>query len=183
MSRIGKKPILLDGTKVIAKDAKVFVEGPLGKLEIAVPRGISITLDSSRIILEKESFADGSIYGLFRSILQNAVTGVSKQWTKTLELVGVGFRAQTDGSQLTLSLGFSHPVTIKPVPGISFKVLENKIVVSGVDKYLVGETAASVRRIKPPEPYKGKGIRYLGEHIRKKLGKAAKVVGGAGTAK
>ncbi|MCL4339288.1 50S ribosomal protein L6 [Patescibacteria group bacterium] len=186
MSRIGQKPIAKEqDVKVEASGSAVHVEGSAGKMDLTLPEGFSLTTGEKELLLkiENERIADGKIHGLFRSLLQNAVTGVKKPWTKTLELVGVGYRAQTTGSDLVLNLGFSHPINIKAPAGITFQVTENKVTVSGVDKYMVGEMAAKIRRLKPPEPYKGKGIRYTGEHIRKKLGKAAKAVGGAAGAK
>lgn len=184
MSRIGRKPVLLDKDVKVSVDKNiVHVEGPAGTLDLVKPKGVKLTIGKGQIVV---GITDGSLknmHGLFRSLLQNAVTGVKKPWVKTLELSGVGFRAKTLGRELILNLGFSHPVKLKAPKGISFQVIENKIKVSGVDKYLVGEEAASIRRIKKPEPYKGKGIRYEGEYIRKKLGKAAKAVGGAPGAK
>lgn len=181
MTRIGKKPILFEADVKITQDKGVIrVEGPDGKIDLPIPKEIDVKISGSTlVVLEKNGILAKNIQGLFRSLVQNAVLGVKTPWLKTLELVGVGYRAQTNGSELELNLGFSHPIKIKALPGISFKVIENKIVISGADKYLVGETAALIRRIKPPEPYKGKGIRYENEHIRKKLGKAAKAVGAA----
>ena len=124
-----------------------------------------------------------TVSGYIRANLDNLITGVTKGWTKTLELSGVGYRATVTGADLTLNLGFSHPVTVTPPEGIQFAAAEGKIVVSGRDKQLVGQVAAKIRELKKPEPYKGKGIKYLGEHIRKKAGKAAKAIGGAPGAK
>lgn len=180
MSRIGKKPIILDADLKInlAKD-KIQIEGPCGKMELPIPSDIEVVHTANQIEVKTLKRGSGEIHGLFRTLLQNAVTGVKNQWSRTLELVGVGYRAESDGRELILNLGFSHPVKIQAPDNISFKVNENKIVVLGVDKYLVGETAATIHRLKPPEPYKGKGIRYEKEYIRKKLGKAAKAVGTA----
>ena len=130
-----------------------------------------------KIGIKKDS-SKNSLQGLFRSIISNALIGVKSGWDKHLELVGVGYHAEALGNKLTLHLGFSHPVVINADKDIQFSVKGNKITVTGIDKYLVGETAASVRRAKPPEPYKGKGIRYEGEIVRRKVGKAAKAVGG-----
>jgi len=124
-----------------------------------------------------------ALHGYVRANLDNLITGVTKGWTKTLELSGVGYRATVTGTNLTLNLGFSHPVIVTPPEGIQFAAAEGKIVVSGRDKQLVGQVAAKIREIKKPEPYKGKGIKYQGEHIRKKAGKAAKAIGGAPGAK
>ena len=182
MSRIGKKPIqLTDGIKSQIDGQTILIEGPQGSLSISVPKEIKLGITQNKITLDLSSSEKRTnLLGLYRSLIQNAVFGVKTKWTKSLELVGVGFKAETNGTELDLSLGFSHKVKIPAPKGISFKVEENKITVSGVDKYLVGEVAASIRRIKKPEPYKGKGIRYLGEYIRKKLGKAAKTVGTTG---
>ncbi len=124
-----------------------------------------------------------SLHGYLRATLANAITGVTKGWTRTLELSGVGYRASVSGVNLVLTIGFSHPVTIEPPSGISFTVNESKIIVSGIDRQAVGQMAASIREKKKPEPYKGKGIKYEGEHIRKKAGKAKAVSGAVGGAK
>lgn len=182
MTRIGKKPIKLESDVKVSLDHEMIrVEGPQGKVDLAVPPSFEVKIIDSLIeIAGKDGRSAKNIQGLFRSLLQNAITGVKTQWTKTLELVGVGYRAQTTGNTLELNLGFSHPVKISAPEGVTIKVAENKIIVCGADKYKVGELAASIRRVKPPEPYKGKGIRYENEHIRKKLGKAAKAVGAVG---
>lgn len=182
MSRIGQKPISIEAdVKVSQSEGKISVEGAAGRIDLSVPKEIEVKISGNNLeVFEKNGTSAKNIQGLFRSLVQNAVTGVKTQWTKVLELVGVGYRAQTNGTELELNLGFSHPIKIKAPIGVTFKVVENKITVSGADKYLVGETAASIRRRKKPEPYKGKGIRYEKEHIRKKLGKAAKAVGAAG---
>lgn len=181
MSRIGNKPITItDIIKVNLSQKSVVVEGPSGKLEIELPENVSVIIKGGLMEIKVDKETNSSLQGLYRSLLQNAVTGVVNKWTKTLELSGVGYTASTTGDKLTLNLGFSHPVEIAAQEGITFQVKENKIKVCGADKYLVGEVAASIKRIRPPEPYKGKGIRYEGEYIRKKLGKAAKAVGGAG---
>lgn len=185
MSRIGKKPITLESDiKVQVTDSTVTVAGPQGQLELKLPAGIGLNINQNQVDIRNDKGKEKDhLTGLYRTLVQNAVTGVKNKWKKTLELVGVGYRANVNGANLVLNLGFSHPVTVPAPEGISFQVNESKITVSGVNKYLVGEVAATVRRIKPPEPYKGKGIRYEGEYIRKKLGKAAKAVGGAAAAK
>ncbi|MBI2617371.1 50S ribosomal protein L6 [Candidatus Gottesmanbacteria bacterium] len=182
MSRIGMKPIQRDSTVTFSIEGRdVLISGPKGKVVLRQPQDILLKVNDKDVFVEmKSSKGEKSTYGLFRSILANAITGVTTPWTKSLELVGVGYRAQTSGQELILHLGFSHPVKIQAPEGISFGVSENIITVSGVDKYLVGEVAATIHRIKKPEPYKGKGIRYKGEYIRKKLGKAAKAVGATG---
>lgn len=182
MSRIGKKPITFesDVSVTVQKDG-VLVAGPKGQLLVVLVPGVTVAVVGKTVeVKQKGDSKDSSLVGLCRSLIQNAVVGVTKGWSKTLELVGVGFRAQLEGTALVLHVGFSHPVKIEAPDGISFAITENKITVTGADKYLVGDIAASVKRVKKPEPYKGKGIRYLGEVIRKKLGKAAKTVGAAG---
>ena len=179
MSRIGKKPVQLESGITVAIEGQVAkIVGPKGQLEIRLPQELDIIVadNEAKISLKKGSRAE-NLLGLGRSLIQNAVTGVKTGWSKSLQLVGVGFRAQTDGNKLTLNVGFAEPVIITAPAGINIQVAEDKITVSGADKYLVGELAASIRRIKKPEPYKGKGIRYVGEHIRKKMGKAGKTVG------
>lgn len=180
MSRIGKKPITIEeGVNVTVENHTVKVVGPKGNVEVSLPEGVAIKVSGNQVEIQIAG-QDRLIplQGLSRSLVSNAIYGVKTGWSKTLELVGVGFRAQTDGRELTMNLGFSHPVKITAPEGVNFAVSENKITVMGADKYLVGEIAASIRRVKKPEPYKGKGIKYVGEYIRKKLGKAAKAVGG-----
>ncbi|TSC54383.1 MAG: large subunit ribosomal protein L6 [Microgenomates group bacterium LiPW_16] len=179
MSRIGKIPIKIpDGVKINLEDQKLKISGPKGELILPIPYQIEVKINNGVIICQAKK-DQSPLWGLTRTLINNAVIGVSQDWTKTLELVGVGFRANTEGEELVLTVGFSHPVKIKAPPGISFTVSENKIQVSGVDKQLVGEVAANLRRIRPPEPYKGKGIKYQEEKIRRKVGKVAKVIGAA----
>lgn len=181
MSKIGKTPILIkEGVTVSVQDSLVTVTGSKGSLSYELPRGIEITNKDDIILLSQKKGLEEqtkALYGLARALLANMVTGVSTGFKKELELSGVGYRAQSSGSELNLSVGFSHPVKIKAEPGITFAVAENIITVSGSDKALVGNTAAKIRAIRPPEPYKGKGIKYKGEKIRRKAGKAAKAVG------
>lgn len=183
MSRIAKKPILIEKNVNVSINHGLFhVSGPKGDLELKLPEQLGVEISDYQITLKSNGKSDFSdAIGLYRTLIANAVSGVTLPWQKTLEMVGVGFRAQSSGSELILNVGFTHPVKITAPNGITFLVSENKITVSGADKYLVGEEAAKIRRIRPPEPYKGKGIRYLGEFIRKKAGKAAKTVGGVGT--
>lgn len=182
MSRIGKTPVLVPaGVTVNVTGSDVAVKGPKGELHFPMDSHVSFeTKDQIITVVNsgKGSKAD-ALHGFFRAQLSNYIDGVSKGWTKSLELSGVGYRATVTGVNLVLTVGFSHPVTIVPPPGITFAVVEGKIVVSGIDKQLVGQMAAIIREVKKPEPYKGKGIKYVGEHIRKKAGKAAKAVGGA----
>lgn len=181
MSRIGKKPIIVEsGVKVSLLGDSLHIEGVKGQIDLKIPGMIKVIISDNKVEVQNKDQLQNNMHGLTRTLIQNAILGVTKQWTKTLELVGVGFRAQTDGKQLTLNLGFAHPVILNATDDITFRVIENKIEVIGADRYKVGEMAAKIRDIKKPEPYKGKGIRYLGEFIRKKLGKAAKAVGAVG---
>jgi large subunit ribosomal protein L6 len=183
MSRIGAMPIILPQNVTVVSDSGfVNITGPKGALSVVIPEGIKVMVNSNVVTVENHlnQIKGKALHGLVRAHIANAVVGVTQGFTKTLELVGVGYRALLNGSDLTLSVGFSHPVIIKSRPGIQFSVNEGKIVVSGIDKQLVGQIAANIRAVKKPEPYKGKGIRYQGEHVRKKAGKA-KSVGGTGS--
>lgn len=180
MSKIGKMPILvMEGITVALQNSVATVTGPKGVLSFAIPEVIVVKISDGKITVEKKNNdASNALFGLVRAQLANLVKGVSEGFEKKLELVGVGYRAQTSGTNLTISVGFSHPVIIQAPEGIQFKVVENTIIVFGINKDLVGNTAARIRAIRPPEPYKGKGIKYAGERIRRKAGKAAKAVGG-----
>lgn len=167
-------------TKVTLKGDVVHIEGPKGSLSQVIDKAVNVALEDSRLVVrvKKEDTKTRAMHGLVRALISNAIKGVTVGFTKTLELSGVGFRAQVEGDELTLSVGFSHPVKVKALPGITFTVAENKITVSGIDKQIVGQIAHTIRSARPPEPYKGKGIRYEGERIRRKAGKAAvKAVG------
>ncbi|MCX6791540.1 MAG: 50S ribosomal protein L6 [Candidatus Gottesmanbacteria bacterium] len=182
MSRIGNTIIIVPKEATVGVEgAFVDVKGPKGELRMNVPARIRVQIADGKIEVKRtgDDKPTRALHGYVRANLDNLITGVTKGWTKTLELSGVGYRAAVSGENLTLNLGFSHPVTIEPPKGIQFSVNEGKIVVSGSDKQLVGQVAAKIREIKKPEPYKGKGIKYQGEHIRKKAGKAAKAIGGA----
>ena len=176
MSRIGNKAVEIpDKVKVSVGDGvQVSVEGPKGKLQWTLPREITARVQDNRVSLVREGETRGAkaLHGLSRSLVHNMVQGVSEGFTKQLEIEGVGFRAAVKGSNLNLSLGFSHPVEF-PIPkDIQITVADNtKITIQGVDKKLVGQVAADIRRFYPPEPYKGKGVRYAGEQIRRKVGK------------
>lgn len=186
MSRIGNAIIVVPKEATVSVDGtQVSVKGPKGELSMQMPFRVSMKMADGNIEIERKGNdkPTRALHGYVRANLANLITGVTKGWTKTLELSGVGYRAAITGVNLTLNLGFSHPVTIAPPSGIQFAVTEGKVVISGVDKQLVGQTAAIIRAVKKPEPYKGKGIKYQGEHIRKKAGKAAKAVGGAPGAK
>lgn len=181
MSRIGNKPVSIpSGVSMNVSGGKVSVTGPKGTLEENFRSEIKISVSGSKAVVErvKDTPKAKSLHGLSRSLLENMVLGVTQGWNKGLELVGVGYRAAVSENDLLLNVGFSHQVTFPAPSGISFEVKDNtKVNVTGIDKQLVGETAAQIRRIKPPEPYKGKGIRYIGEVIRKKAGKTAKAAG------
>lgn len=177
MSKIGKLPINIPAGIQVAIDGRdVSVVGPKGTLSLRVRPECRIKMEDSQIVVERVNNTKiaRSMHGLNRTLIDNIIKGVWQGWDKTLEINGVGYRANLQGSNLSLSLGFSHPVVLVPPPGISFAVSENKVTVSGADKVLVGEIAAKIRKLRPPEPYKGKGIRYLGEYVRRKAGKAAK---------
>ncbi len=181
MSKIAKIPVLIkEGVTVTINNGIISVNGPKGNLTFKLPEGIEVKETEGKLIISQEKVNDvetRALFGLTRAIVANMVTGVSAGFDRKLELSGVGYRAQASGDTLTLSLGFSHPVVVKGEKGITFGVSENVITVSGIDKALVGNTAAQIRAIRPPEPYKGKGIKYQGEKIRRKAGKAAKAVG------
>jgi large subunit ribosomal protein L6 len=184
MSKIAKKPITLtEQVTFNLQGARATVTGPKGSLYFDIPQGIKAEVKDKQIIVTQVKENDkitNALFGLTRAYLANLVKGVSDGFERKLELTGVGYRAQAAGNVLTLSLGFSHPVIITANQGIQFKVEENVITISGIDKTIVGDTAAKVRSLRPPEPYKGKGIKYVGERIRRKAGKAAKAVGGTG---
>ncbi len=182
MSRIAKKPVLLpDGITAKIEGDNIKIDGPKGNLNMGLSRDIEVDIQekSIKVNAKNNSRKSRSISGLTRTLIQNMVDGVTEGYTKILEMKGVGFRAEAEEKQLVLHVGFSHPVNF-PIPeGIVIEVKKNTITVSGIDKQLVGETAARIRRIKPPEPYKGKGIKYSDEIIRRKVGKAAKAAEGA----
>lgn len=179
MSRVGNVPIEIPPQVTVAVDGhRVVVKGPLGELSRQIRPEVKAEVVEQQVVVKrrKEDRISKSLHGLTRSLIANMVEGVERGWQKRLELVGVGFRAQTSGDKLTLAVGFSHPVEIKAPEGIKFAVEDNtQIVISGADKELVGQVAARVRAVRPPEPYKGKGIRYAGEYVRRKAGKAGKV--------
>jgi large subunit ribosomal protein L6 len=178
MSRIGKLPIAIaKNVQVDVDGSHVKVKGPKGELSRTFPEGVSITVDegSARVQRANDEKRTRALHGLSRSLLANMVAGVSDGFTKTLELQGVGYRVTQSGPKVTLAVGFSHPVEVAPPDGISLEVEgQNRLHVRGIDKELVGQVAANIRKVRKPEPYKGKGIRYLGERVRRKAGKAGK---------
>ena len=177
MSRIGKRPIEVPAGVTVSLDpGRVMVNGPLGTLQQHVPQRMKIEQDNGSIKVTRptERGDDRALHGLTRTLIANMVEGVTRGFEKRLELQGVGYRATLQGADLRLDVGFSHPVVMKAPQGITFEVpTPTEIVVKGVDKQQVGQTAAEVRRVRPPEPYKGKGIRYRGEYVRRKVGKRA----------
>ncbi len=178
MSRIGRMPIAIPAgvTVEIAENNHVTVKGPKGTLDRVLPAEMTIKKEGEEVIVERPNDLkkNKSLHGLTRSLIQNMVTGVSDGYTKTLEINGVGYRAEKSGKKLTLHLGYSHPVEMEDPEGIESKVEGNNIIVSGIDKEKVGQYAANIREKRKPEPYKGKGIKYSTEHVRRLAGKTGK---------
>jgi large subunit ribosomal protein L6 len=177
MSRIGKTPIQVPaGVSVSVLPGRVMVNGPLGELTQQIPPRISVEQKDSELVVARptERGDDRALHGLTRTLVANMVEGVTKGFEKRLEIQGVGYRAAMKGESLELSVGYSHTVTVEPRKGVSFEVpAPTQIVVRGIDKQAVGQLAAEIRKVRPPEPYKGKGIRYEGEFVRRKVGKRA----------
>ena len=178
MSRIGKRPVPVpDGVDVTLDGLTVRVKGPKGELVREMPEGVQLSQDDDGAVVvtrDGDSRLERSRHGLVRSLVANMVIGVTDGYSKALELVGVGYRAAARGSDVELQVGYSHPVTIVAPDGIDFEVPQpTRVVVRGIDKVLVGQIAADIRKVRPPEPYKGKGIKYEGEVVRRKAGKAA----------
>jgi large subunit ribosomal protein L6 len=178
MSRIGRLPIPIpSGVDVTVDGSAVTVKGPKGELQLTAPSPIQVKLEDGHVVVtrpddERES---RSLHGLTRTLIANQIIGVTQGYSKGLEIVGTGYRVQAKGASLEFALGFSHPVTVDPPAGISFTVDGNtKLAVHGIDKQAVGEVAANIRKLRKPEPYKGKGIRYAGEIVRRKAGKSGK---------
>lgn len=184
MSRIGSEPIQIPSGVTATIDGDVIVRGPKGEYAVPLPQQVTVAREADTLIVSRKGHGGdvSAIHGLTRAMLANAVIGVTVGWTKKLELSGVGYRASMVGNAVELIVGFSHPVNVTAPQGVTISVVEGKIVVHGVNRHLVGQTAADIRAVKPPEPYKGKGITYEGEIIRRKPGKAAKAVGGAPSA-
>ncbi|MCM8795084.1 MAG: 50S ribosomal protein L6 [Candidatus Omnitrophica bacterium] len=181
MSRIGKKPLALPkDVKIEIKDNQVFIEGPKGKLSRRLSTAITVEIRDNQIFLKRNSDTKSAkaLHGLYRALIANMLKGVTEGYTRELEIVGVGYKAQVQANTLNMQLGFSHPVNF-PIPeGIKIETpKQTQIIIRGIDKEKVGEVAAEIRRICPPEPYKGKGIRYVGEYIKRKVGKAAQTTG------
>jgi len=187
MSRIGKQPVPIpDKTKVDIAEGNVTVSGPKGSLSHRVHPDISVAIQEKEIIVNRKSDMKKhrALHGLTRALLANMVEGVNKGYKKELLIVGVGFRAEMRGKIMVMNIGFSHPIIFRPPDGIHIVIepKENKIEVSGIDKQLVGQVAAKIRSFRKPEPYKGKGIRYIDEHVRQKAGKTAGAAGTTGGA-
>jgi large subunit ribosomal protein L6 len=177
MSRIGRKPIEIpDGVTVDVKPGAVMVKGPKGELSQNVSPQMKVAEEDGTVTVTRptDRGEDRALHGLTRSLIANMVEGVTDGYAKQLEIQGVGYRARLQGKALELSVGYSHPVSITAPEGIEFEVPQpTQVIVRGIDKQLVGEITARIRRVRPPEPYKGKGIRYVGEHVRRKVGKRA----------
>jgi len=187
LSRIGRRPVPIpQGVKVEIKEGKIVVEGPKGKLEKPLPPMVEVAIEGQEVrvrpqeVRKKLQRKAKAFQGLTRALINNMVTGVSQGFARSLDLVGLGYRAEVKGDEIVFSLGYSHPINFKLPPGIKAKVekgsgeVQMRVILEGIDKELLGETAARIRRLRPPEPYKGKGIRYTGEHIIRKAGKAGK---------
>ena len=180
MSRIGQQPIKIpDDVEVKITGDKIVVKGSKGSLDLKFRREIKVKKENNEIIVKRinETKLARSLHGLTRTLIANLIEGVTKGFSKTLEMVGVGYRPSLEGEVLVLKVGFSHPVKIVPPSGIKFEVMKNKIKASGINKQLVGDMAAKIRNVRPPDSYKGKGIRYEGEKVKTKPGKAAKTAG------
>lgn len=175
MSRVGKLPVAIpSGVTVTVADGRVAVKGPKGALSTHILQGTAVAVEAGEVRVTAEKITRNPAFGTMRANINNMVVGVTQGFSKTLEIVGTGYRAQMDGAKLVLQLGFSHPIAFTAPEGISIKVeTPTRLVVSGSDKALVGQVAADIREFRPPEPYKGKGVKYEGEYIRRKAGKAA----------
>ena len=183
MSRIGRKPLPLPkGVTLTQKPGLFVVKGPKGELSKAMPDGVTVKTEADKILVTRadDSRENRAKHGLVRAHLANMVKGVTDGWTRELEINGVGYRAEVSGDTLTMALGFSHPVVFKLPKGVAAKVDKNVVILSGIDKEMLGETASKIRAIRPPEPYKGKGVKYVEEVIKKKVGKAGATGGGGG---
>jgi large subunit ribosomal protein L6 len=174
MSRVGRKPVALPkGVTVAVKDGAVNVKGPKGELKRSIPLGVSLKTSAAELLFERadDSRENRAKHGMLRALVANMVRGVSEGFERKLEINGVGYRADVAGQKLNMALGFSHPVVFELPKGISAKVDKNLVILSGIDREVLGETASKIRAIRPPEPYKGKGIKYVEETIKRKVGK------------
>ena len=177
MSRVGRKPIsIVKGVTVSQKDGKVMVKGPKGELSATVHPEITVEIKPTEVQVSRhaDDGAHRALHGLWRALIQNMITGVTQGYSQKLEIVGVWYRAERKGKKLQLVLGYSHPILFGPPEGVNVEVpTQTSILISGIDKQLIGLVAAKIRSFRPPEPYKGKGVKYEGEYIRRKAGKAA----------
>lgn len=174
MSRIGKKPVVIPGgVTVTLKDAVVAVKGPKGELKKSVPDGVQVKVEKTSISVARETDepAVRAKHGLVRALINNMIEGVTKGFERKLEINGVGYKAEVAGDKLNLALGYSHPINYQLPKGVSAKVDKNVLILAGIDRELLGQTAAKVRSFRPPEPYKGKGVKYMEEFIKRKVGK------------
>jgi large subunit ribosomal protein L6 len=181
VSRVGRKPVTIpSGVKVQVKDHDITVQGPKGQLAATFHPSLAVEMKDDHVVVSRSSDEkqNRALHGLWRALIQNMVKGVTEGYVRKLELVGVGYRAELKGSKLQLALGYSHPILFAPPTGIKIEApSQTNIVISGIDKELVGQVAAKIRSFRPPEPYKGKGVKYEGEIIRRKAGKAAAASG------
>jgi large subunit ribosomal protein L6 len=184
MSRIGRKVIDLPaGVTVQAEGTSLAVKGPKGTLRIPLPPGIQLEKQDGHLLLKRDTDEQAALHGLARSLLANAVRGVTQGFERHMDIVGIGYRAESKGKSVTFTLGYSHPIDFPLPEGIALSVeKQTHLIVSGADKQQVGQVAAKIRALRPPDPYKNKGIRYTGERLKKKVGKAAAAAGGAGKA-
>lgn len=177
MSRVGRKPIsIAKGVTVTKKDGSIAVKGPKGELSATVHPDITVEITQSEVLISRQADdgAHRALHGLWRALIQNMMNGVTLGYSRKLEIVGVGYRAEMRGKKLQLMLGYSHPILFGPPDGVTLEApTQTSILISGIDKQLVGLVAAKIRSFRPPEPYKGKGVKYEGEYIRRKAGKAA----------
>ena len=180
MSRIGRKIIVLPkGVTVQPEGSSLAVKGPKGALRISLPHGVKLEKQDGHLLLKRETDNQAALHGLVRSLLANAVHGVGEGFQKHLDIVGIGYRAESKGKSVTFTLGYSHPIDFEVPEGIAITVeKQTHLIVSGADKQLVGHVAAKIRSLRPPDPYKNKGVRYTGERLKKKVGKAAAAAGG-----
>jgi large subunit ribosomal protein L6 len=182
MSRIGAKPVQIpSGVTVQPEGEAMVVRGPKGTLRVPVPPGVTVEKKDGHYVVKREGSEQSALHGLIRSLLANAVRGVAQGFERHLDIVGIGYRAEVKGKSVVFTLGYSHPIEM-PIPdGLSITVeKQNHLVVSGADKQRVGQVAAEIRGLRPPDPYKNKGVRYTGERLKKKVGKAAAAAGGSG---
>ena len=181
MSRIGRKPIpTVKGVKIEQKDGTIKITGPKGELKANIPSSITLKITENEILVSRSSDEkkEKALHGTWRALINNMIKGVSEGFLRKLEIVGVGYKAEVKGKKIQLALGYSHPILFEPPQGIKIEIpIPTNILISGIDKQLVGQVAAKLRSFRPPEPYKGKGVKYEGEYIRRKAGKTAATAG------